>query len=50
MKTNPMVKWGCSVLAIMVLAVFSLMSARATELIVNGNLESGTTGWTISGQ
>jgi len=35
-------------LAVMLLAIFSLMSARATELIVNGNFESGTTPWTLS--
>jgi hypothetical protein len=38
-----------SVLAIMLVAAFSLLSARATELIVNGGFESGSTGWTLSG-
>lgn len=40
---------GFSTLAIMALAVLSLLSARATELIVNGGFESGSSPWTLSG-
>jgi hypothetical protein len=36
-------------LTFMVLAVFSLLPARATELIINGNFESGSSPWTLSG-
>src|ERR1017187_9745682 len=49
MKTNLLVKRGCSVMTITLIATLSLMSARATELIVNGGFESGSTGWTLSG-
>ncbi len=40
-----------STLAVLVLAALSLslVPAKATELIVNGNFESGSTGWTLSG-
>src|SRR5207247_2383193 len=40
---------GFSRLAIMLIAVFSPISAKAAELIVNSGFESGSTGWTMSG-
>ncbi len=36
-------------LAIMLVAVLSLKSARATELVSNGGFESGSSSWTLSG-
>jgi len=46
MKTR-LISKTYSVLAVIVLAL-SLISARATELIVNGGFEQGSTGWTWS--
>src|ERR1035438_3212524 len=48
MKTN-LIHRSFSILAIMLFAVLSLMSARATELIVNGDFELGSSPWTFSG-
>ena len=52
MKTN-LISRGFSVLVIMLVAAFSLLPARATELIVNGGFESGSgtsvPNWTLAG-
>jgi hypothetical protein len=48
MKTH-LFSRGFSVLVITLIAALSLLSARATELIINGGFESGSSSWTFSG-